>query len=582
MSSRQMKLDFSSLFLENADLVNALETMASSGIEERGAVFTRRSVVEFILDLVGYTADKPLFSMSLLEPSFGEGDFLFPVVERLIESWKHFNEAAGNPGELLNCIRAVELHKATFSNTKTKLRRLLRRAGFPDKEVEQLCEAWLIQYDFLLVDLPKEFDFVVGNPPYVRQEKVPDILISAYRRKYHTLFDRADLYIPFIERSLYLLAQGGNLGFICSDRWTKNRYGGPLREMISTDYHLKIYVNMVDAQAFNSEVTAYPAITIISRQKAGVTRIAHCPEINGEKIQNLTNLLCATKLSNSTGIHEVERVVNGKEPWILDAPDQLAIVRRLEKCFPTLEEAGCKVGIGVATGADKAFIGPYELLNVEKARKLPLATTRDIVDGKIEWRGLGVINPFEEDGRLVDLSGYPLLKQYLEERKEKIAKRHIARKSPQKWYRTIDKIHADLTSKPKLLIPDIKGHATIAFEPGELYPHHNLYYIISDEWDLKVLQAILSSGIAHLFVSAYTTRMRGGYLRFQAQYLRRIRIPHWEDVSNKTKQMLKETIERGGTEACDEAVFQLYGLSDTERRILAKIKHKNGTESRRL
>ena len=46
--------------------------------------------------------------------------------------------------------------------------------------------------------------------------------------------------------------------------------------------------------------------------------------------------------------------------------------------MPTLEEAGCKVGIGVATGADQAYIGPFDELDVEPDRKLPLVMTRDI------------------------------------------------------------------------------------------------------------------------------------------------------------------------------------------------------------
>ena len=57
----------------------AIAELASSGIEERGAIFTRREVVDFILDLVGYTIDRPLHQLTLLEPSFGHGDFLLRV-----------------------------------------------------------------------------------------------------------------------------------------------------------------------------------------------------------------------------------------------------------------------------------------------------------------------------------------------------------------------------------------------------------------------------------------------------------------------------------------------------------------------
>lgn len=81
--------------------------------------------------------------------------------------------------------------------------------------------------------------------------------------------------------------------------------------------------------------------------------------------------------------------------------DALALVRRLEARFPRLEEAGCNLGIGVATGADQAFIGDFEGLDVEPSRKLPLVTTKDILQGYVQWGGKGVINPFGEDGNQI-------------------------------------------------------------------------------------------------------------------------------------------------------------------------------------
>jgi hypothetical protein len=45
--------------------------VAPVGVKARGAVFTRLAVVEFMLDLVGYTPDRPLHRSRLLEPSFG-------------------------------------------------------------------------------------------------------------------------------------------------------------------------------------------------------------------------------------------------------------------------------------------------------------------------------------------------------------------------------------------------------------------------------------------------------------------------------------------------------------------------------
>jgi len=548
----------------------ASEALATQGgLDARGAIFTRAEVVEFILDLVGYTEDQPLHRKRLLEPSSGGGDFLLPVVGRLLTSWRAAKGSGSALDDLGDAIRAVELHRETFNSTRAETLALLKREGFNAKTANALVDRWLSQGDFLLAPLDGQFDFVVGNPPYVRQEVIPAPLLAEYRSRYQTIYDRADIYVPFIERSLSVLAPGGSLGFICADRWMKNRYGGPLRNLVAEQFHLKIYVDMVDTPAFLSKVIAYPAITVISRETPSVTRIAHRPAIDRATLAALARLLRATALPREAGpVRELARVTNGSEPWLLESSDQMALIRRLERQFPSLEEVCCKVGIGVATGADKAFIGDFDALDVEPDRKLPLVTTKDIISGEVQWHGQGVINPFSEGGGLVELRDYPRLHRYLKARRDVIAGRHCAQKAPANWYRTIDRITPALAARPKLLIPDIKGEAHIVFEEGKLYPHHNLYYVTSDEWDLRALQAVLLSAVTRLFVATYSTKMRGGFLRFQAQYLRRIRVPRWADVPELLRVELTDAAIKRDLQACNRAVFKLYGLSYEERSAL--------------
>jgi hypothetical protein len=348
----------------------------------------------------------------------------------------------------------------------------------------------------------------------------------------------------------------------------KNKYGAPLRALVAGQYHLVCYVDMVDTPAFDAEVSAYPAITLIKRETPGPTRIAHRPRIDRDTLAELAQALRATAVPEGSGIVEIAKVARGHEPWVLQSFDQLAIARRLEADFPALEEAGCQVGIGVATGADTVFIGPFDRLDVEPDRKLPLVGTQDIEDGTVKWRGLGVINPFRDDGSLVALADYPRLARYFERHADVIRQRNCAKRNPRSWYRTIDRIYPDLSERPKLLIPDIKGDAHIVYETGHFYPHHNLYFITSDEWDLQALQAVLRSGIAKLFVSIYSIRMRGGYLRFQAQYLRRIRLPRWRNVPENIRQTLMEAAQAGDVETCNQAVFDLYRLTPGERAAI--------------
>ncbi|MDP2658918.1 MAG: Eco57I restriction-modification methylase domain-containing protein [Candidatus Deferrimicrobium sp.] len=557
-----------SLFPHLDPIQVAVDRLADAGIEERAAIFTRREVVEFILDLMGYTPAIPLHEKRILEPSFGDGDFLLVVVERLLAAYGKRRVMCDPAADLRDCVRGVELHRESYQSTREQLGDLLRKEGIPRAGVETLLDAWCIQGDFLLEPFPGMFSHVVGNPPYLRQEMIPPVLMVEYRRRFRTIYDRADIYVPFIERSLGLLEPGGVLGFICADRWMKNRYGGPLRRMVSVGYHLRHYVDMVDTPAFHSEVSAYPAITIIAREEQGKTRLAHRPEVNRKSLSKLATEMTGPAGSLTGSVKEVVDVAIGDAPWILESFDQLAVVRRLEATFPTMEEAGCRVGIGVATGADRVFIAPYETLDVEPDRKLPLVTTKDIASGVVRWLGSGVVNPFRDDGGLVDLRQYPKLAAYLGEHEELVRKRNVARNNPTNWFRTIDRIYPELARKPKLLIPDIKGKAHIVFEGGKLYPHHNLYYITSEEWNLRALRAVLLSGIARLFVSTYSTKMRGGFLRFQAQYLRRIRLPRWLDVPAILRAELVRVAETANTSDRDAAVSRLYGLSLQERAAI--------------
>lgn len=550
-------------------ITEAVHSLAhSSGVDERGAVFTRREVVDFILDLAGYEASAPLCEASLLEPSFGAGDFLLPAVERLLLARERVIAVDKKAPDIAPCIRAVELHRASFEQVREKLLRLLGQAGFSPEGAMVLADTWLIHGDFLLAQLPSSFDFVVGNPPYVRQELIPAALLQEYRRRFLTLYDRADLYIPFIERSLRLLAKGGKLGLICADRWMKNRYGGPLRAMVSEGFHLKSYIDMVDTPAFHSDVIAYPAITLIANEAPGPTRVAAKPKIEKQALKMLAQALNSS--TPSPEVRELFDVVSREQPWVLHASEQTDLVRRIEFAFPALEDAGCKVGIGVATGADKVYIGLMDALDVEDDRKIPLAMTRDLVTGRVDWKGYGVINPFTDEGPLVDLVKYPKLKRYLDANKPDIVSRHVAQKSPANWYRTIDRITPSLAKRPKLLIPDIKGEAQVVFEQGELYPHHNLYFVVSDTWDLRALQAVLLSRLTRLFIATYSTKMRGGFLRFQAQYLRRIRLPLWDTVAVPLRERLMQAAVKLDLSACDEAVAELYALTRQERDMLAK------------
>jgi adenine-specific DNA-methyltransferase len=77
-----------------------------------------------------------------------------------------------------------------------------------------------------------------------------------------------------------------------------------------------------------------------------------------------------------------------------------------------------------------------------------------------------------------------------------------------------------------------------------------------------VLGGLLLSCVANAFVEAYAVKMRGGTLRFQAQYLRRIRVPVEADLSDDDRSALAEAFERRDVDAATEVALRVYGISD--------------------
>ena len=220
---------------------------------------------------------------------------------------------------------------------------------------------------------------------------------------------------------------------------------------------------------------------------------------------------------------------------------------------------GTKIGIGVATGADRVFITRDPGV-AEPDRIVPLAMTADTRQGDLRWSGNYLVDPWKAGGGLVNLGAYPRLRAYLQERRDELEARHIARRIPRDWYRTIDPVHHNLTGQPKLYFPDMKLTSNPVLDRGETYPHHNLYYLTSQAWDLEVLGGLLLSRVAQLFIEAYCVKMRGGTLRFQAQYLRRIRVPDPASMAEDVRERLRQAFRSRDAAAATGAAIDAYDI----------------------
>lgn len=507
-----------------------------SGVSH-GDVFTSPRVVCFMLDLIGYTSDKDLSAYKVLEPSFGHGDFLIEIQNRLIQSANKFNFDAS---EIMSKnIYGCEIDRGKYDKCIDTLR----------LEMPNFTPSNLKTEDFLFSLWNTQFDFIIGNPPYIRYENIPEKVRNLYKNKFYTFHYRSDLYILFYEHSLRNLSVNGRHCFICSNRWLKNEYGKKLRAYISSSFNLEYIIDVENINTFKESVLAYPSITLISNTEGGKN----------------------VKLAKINDLSELDKPIQTKQKKLesFDNWDDLFLSDNIEN-LSYIEQQGFKIGIGVATGADKIFISKELENQVEEELLLPLVNAKDLTGNEFIWKGFYILNPYRLNGSIINLDKYPKAKQYLGQFKSILSKRHIV-KNGRTWYSLIDKIKPELVNLPKILLPDITGNKIIFIDKGLFYPAHNIYYITGRPLEeLEPLAAILMSRFVRSQIENISNKMNGGLPRWQSQNIKRIRIPIISDIPTKLKNKLVDAYQSHNITEIDRIVDSILNLKCEKNLVSVK------------
>ena len=182
--------------------------------------------------------------------------------------------------------------------------------------------------------MPQKADVIVMNPPYVRQESLPQAKKDYYVNEY-SLSKKSDLFVYFLVRNLSLLVDDGVASVISSDKWLETDYGVSLQKKLK-DHLIAIYGQR--ERTFGADINT--VITVYSKKRV-------------DKPMRFTYL-------ESYGGKEVRRHVEIKRSEL--APGKWFYLRApkvfLEKIMPKLtHQLGClaEVRFGTKTGANEFF-----------------------------------------------------------------------------------------------------------------------------------------------------------------------------------------------------------------------------------
>ena len=261
------KINFSEI---NFDLIGDLyeHYLNEDERKEKGQFYTPHYIVEFILNRVGFFGKirNKINTKTLLDPSCGSGSFLVEaairlrkegsnqetIAKRCIVDHIHGSELTGFASRLaeLNLIIQIlplvkrieneeERQTQSFSVCSTdSLMKLYNHEEFEgiEKVAFDTSEFTSTYKDVFihLIASKNDFDFVVGNPPYVGEKGHKELFRRLQNHPYwnHFYKGKSDYLYYFIILGLSKLAEGGKLGFITTQYWLTADGAGNLRKYI--------------------------------------------------------------------------------------------------------------------------------------------------------------------------------------------------------------------------------------------------------------------------------------------------------------------------------------------------------------
>lgn len=320
-------------------------------------------------------------------------------------------------------------------------------------------------------------------------------------------------------------------------------YGACIREALTSRGHLKTILDFSDIESFETPADLYPHFFVFQNGRPGSTLIA-----------SMSRRGRTARATAST----IRQFAPSSSPLVLNIGDDVAgTVRKAREKFPTLEEAGCSVRVGSATGSDAIFLIRSENEAIEKSWLLPFVNARSICNGVVAWSGINIINVFGQNGKPVDLFEYPNLRRYLHRHKDGLRARAKA-KTSKLWWRSIDALQPEWYEASKLLVVYISAVPVIGLDRHGYCAGGGVYQIKSKQWPLRELLVFLSAGVLGLFVMGMASGSAARFHRFQKGQLAKIPIPRWRELDKDWRLRFKAARRKGDLDGILKAVAELY------------------------
>ena len=427
------------------------------------------------------------------------------------------------------------------------------------------------------------FDVVIGNPPYVRQEKIRH-LKPTLKNQYDCYTGTADLYVYFYERGFQMLREDGVLTYISSNKYFRSAYGKKLRDFLARQSTLSQLIDFGDAPVFTS--IAYPSIITASKTHA---QDNHLRALNWEPGPSIDEF---GTIFQTQGFTMPQDALTA-DGWRLTSPDALNLLQKLRNAGKPLGEyVQGRFYRGILTGLNEAFVVDNETrdeLIAEHSSSTevlkPFLRGRDVKRWQVNFAEQYLIKIESSENRAHPWSGktaaeaedifantYPAIHAHFESFREKLINRYDQGKY---FWELRACAYWDDFEQTQIVWGNLAQYPKFAFADAGFYLSAPATMMVSDS---KYLLGILNSRITRYLVSQSAAERQGGFLEFKPMYISLLSIPdppENEEISALVSQILdaKHTDPDADVSKLeneiDQIVYLLYDLTPEEIAIVA-------------
>jgi len=382
-------------------------------------------------------------------------------------------------------------------------------------------ELFLYKIYFAEVFANGGFDIVIGNPPYIRQEKIKDLKpkLQSERDKFLSYNGTADIYIYFFEKGYKLLKPNGILSYITSNKYTRARYGKEFRKFVLENTSILEYIDFNGVKVFDSATVDTSILTYRKSNKEN-NNFLYCDVDSGYKKNSYLY-----DFINKKGFDYNQNDLS-EDSFSFASPVELNIKKQIEKMGTPLKEWDIKINYGIKTGLLNAFVidtkKRNELIDIDSNCKdiiKPFLRGRDISNYSYNDSGLWLIN-FHNNPPL-NINDFLSIKNHLDSFYDKLSKRSDQGSTP---YNLRTCTYLDEFEKEKILFPDIASKASFYLDKNNFYIETSSFILYGS--NLKYIIALLNSRLlTFIFKNFYMGSDIGKNIRYKKAFLNLLPIP---------------------------------------------------------